>query len=164
MRCFVTDTDIDFVLIEQSLHPWFKDHALAIGEDPAWISRLFNDGPGYHRAVIRHAPGHVAHMHVRFVSPEARRLGVKLYDRLVASGQVPRKHAPTTHRVRSGDTLLALAIRYKTSVRAIQRLNRLKSTLIRKGQTLTIQQPVPMRGAKDAVVVPPRMLPPKRGR
>jgi penicillin-insensitive murein endopeptidase len=160
LRCFITDTDVDFLLIERKLHPWFEQHAIGVGEPPAWVRQLFHDGPGQHRAVVRHAAGHVAHVHVRFVSPEARRLGHELYDRLLQSGLVPRKYAPVTHRVRRGDTLSGLAVRYQTSVKSIQRLNRLKTTTIRSGQKLTIQQPAPLREAKRPVIVPPRQLPP----
>jgi hypothetical protein len=160
LRCFITDTDVDFLLIERKLHPWFEQHAIGVGEPPAWVRQLFHDGPGQHRAVVRHAAGHVAHVHVRFVSPEARRLGNELYDRLLQSGLVPRKYAPVTHRVRRGDTLSGLAVRYQTSVKSIQRLNRLKTTTIRSGQKLTIQQPAPLREAKRPVIVPPRQLPP----
>jgi LysM repeat protein len=42
------------------------------------------------------------------------------------------------YRVQSGDTLSALAQRYHTSIRALRKANRLKSTLIRRGQKLKI--------------------------
>ncbi len=43
-----------------------------------------------------------------------------------------------THRVKKGETLSLLAKRYRTSVRAIRRVNRLRSNVIRKGQRLRI--------------------------
>ena len=53
--------------------------------------------------------------------------------------EVPPKPTYVTYQVRSGDTLGALAERYRTSVRAIQTANNLgRSTLIRIGQRLRI--------------------------
>ncbi len=43
-----------------------------------------------------------------------------------------------THRVRRGETLSLIAKRYRTTVRAIKRANRLRSNIIRKGQRLRI--------------------------
>ena len=52
---------------------------------------------------------------------------------------VPPKSTYVTHRVSSGDTLGALASRYRTSIRAIQAANNLgRGTLIRVGQRLRI--------------------------
>jgi hypothetical protein len=92
LRCFVTDCDVDFVLIDRAVQAWLESHALRAGEPAVWV-RLFHDGDGGatrrgNHAVVRHAPGHVAHMHVRFVSPEARRLGVELYERLAREGYI----------------------------------------------------------------------------
>ena len=44
----------------------------------------------------------------------------------------------TTYKVRSGDTLYGIAIRYHTSVKAIQQLNHLSSTNLHIGQVLKI--------------------------
>src|SRR5690606_14377549 len=75
LRCFVTQTDVDMVLIDRRVQDWLKTYALSIGEPPEWIDELFHDRPHTKSAVVRHVPGHVAHMHVRFVSAHARRLG-----------------------------------------------------------------------------------------
>jgi membrane-bound lytic murein transglycosylase D len=57
------------------------------------------------------------------------------------------------HRVRRGETLSTIAHRYRTSVRAIMRANRLRSpNLIREGQHLKI----PQRGGMGAVVAASR--------
>jgi LysM repeat protein len=44
----------------------------------------------------------------------------------------------TTYKVKSGDTLYGISIRFNTSVKAIQQLNDLKSTTLHIGQTLKI--------------------------
>src|SRR5690606_7867121 len=67
LRCFVTDTDVEMVLIDRKVQKWIEAYARSIGEPEEWLDSLFYDVPGTKSAVIRHVPGHVAHMHVRFV-------------------------------------------------------------------------------------------------
>ena len=55
------------------------------------------------------------------------------------------------HTVRSGDTLGAIARRYRTSVNAIKSLNGLRSNLIRPGQVLR----VPSRGGVETPAAAP---------
>src|SRR5690606_22036938 len=72
VRALITKTDIDLLLIDYSIQSLLKKHALAIGEDEAWIHKLFH-GSGDRPAIIRHARGHATHIHARFFSPEAQR-------------------------------------------------------------------------------------------
>ncbi len=65
---------------------------------------------------------------------------------------IPPDVVTDRHSVRSGDTLGAIARRYRTSVDAIKRLNGLRSNLIRVGQVLR----VPSRGG---VETPPAAAP-----
>ena len=58
---------------------------------------------------------------------------------------IPPDVVTDRHTVRSGDTLGAIANRYRTSVNAIKRLNGLNSNLIRPGQVLR----VPSRGGVE---------------
>lgn len=165
LRCFITDCDVDFVLIDRTVQGWLEAYASGAGEPSAWVRDVFHDAePGRDgrasQAAVRHAPGHVAHMHVRFVSPEARRLGIALYDRLVREGRVKAPRAALSHRVVRGDTLGGIARRYRTRVATLQQLNGLKSTRIQVGQRLLIAPEVTLRGAKDAVRIPPRRRPP----
>lgn len=161
LRCFATETDVEMILIDRKVQLWIEEYAASLGEDPEWIRDLFHDDGPAKTALIRHVPGHVAHMHVRFVSAKARRAAVAAYDRLVKLGLVNAGVAAIEHRVQAGETLSGIAKRYGTSVKRIQDLNRLKSSLIRVGQRLTLQQAVDVRGARERVVVPPRRLPPK---
>jgi membrane-bound lytic murein transglycosylase D len=50
----------------------------------------------------------------------------------------PPRTRYVTHRVRRGENLSLIAKRYRTSVRAIKRLNRIRGNVIRKGQRLKI--------------------------
>lgn len=160
LRCFVTRTDVEMILIDRKVQRWLESYALSVGEDPAWIEQLFHDQRHGKTAVVRHVPGHVAHMHVRFVSPEARRKAVQHYDRLVAAKLVVPEQRGVVHVVQKGDTLSALAARYGVAVDRIRELNGLGSTLIRVGQKLTVEQAVDIRGARDGVVIPARRTPP----
>ncbi len=56
----------------------------------------------------------------------------------VAPGRGTSAAERKTHVVRSGDTLLAIARRYGTTVRAIQNANKIRSTVIRPSQVLII--------------------------
>src|SRR5688572_14200027 len=50
LRCFVSETDIDFVLIDRKVQGWLERYALRSGEPRAWVQSLFRDGPGRARA------------------------------------------------------------------------------------------------------------------
>lgn len=161
LRCFVTKTDVDMVLIDRKVQVWLQTYALSIGEPPEWIDELFHDKPHTKSAIVRHVPGHVAHMHVRFVSAHARKLGAKHYQELVGAGLLRERVEEVRHTVGKGDTLLGLAKRYKISVDEIQSLNRLKGSVIRLGQTLLVKQGVPIEGVDAPVYGHGRVLPPE---
>jgi membrane-bound lytic murein transglycosylase D len=63
---------------------------------------------------------------------------------------IPPDVVTDRHTVRSGDTLGAIARRYRTSVKAIMGLNGLRSNLIRPGQVLR----VPSRGGAETPPAP----------
>lgn len=159
LKCFVTEADVDLVLIDHKIQGWLEEYALSSGEPEEWVHSLFHDRRGALLAPVRHEPGHVAHMHVRFVSPNARRQGARYYDRLVASGLVKQGVAPLQHTVAKGDTLIGISKRYRIPVEAIRANNSLKSTTIRLGQVLMVQRAVELEGARDPVWVPPRRVP-----
>lgn len=161
LRCFVTSADVDMVLIDRKVQLWLERYALSIGEPPEWVHALFHDRPYTKSAMVRHVPGHVAHMHVRFVSPQARRLGMKHYASLVAAGLLQERVEQVQHRVVKGDTLLGLAKRYKISVEEIRALNQLKGSVIRLDQVLVMKQGVPIEGVHAPIYAPGRALPPE---
>jgi LysM repeat protein len=66
------------------------------------------------------------------------------------------------HLARRGDTLGKLAKRYGTTIREIQRVNGLRSTLIQAKKRYRIPQPGPAPSAETPVAIPPRRLPPRR--
>jgi murein endopeptidase len=159
LRCLITETDVEMILIDRSVQALLEQHALRIGEPAEWVADLFHGSSGS-RPLIKHIPGHTGHMHIRFVSAASRRRGRDLYDQLVRQGHIQLLSREVVHQVERGDTLLKLSRRYHLPVEELQRLNDLESTVIKLGQTLKVRERVDIRGARDPVVVPRRRLPP----
>lgn len=154
IRAVITETDVQFILVDRRVQKVLRAHAESIGENRQWVESLF----GGSEPMIRHARGHRDHFHVRFFNARAQELGRRVQPLL---SLVPEQNL-TSHRVRKGDTLGHIARRYGTSVPALKRANGLKTNALRVGRTLTI----PLRGpcttcaVPPPVVVPPRRLPP----
>ena len=53
-----------------------------------WLDGLFDPGREGRPAIIRHAPEHLNHMHIRFYNPVAQRTGRLVHD-IVAKGIDP---------------------------------------------------------------------------
>ncbi len=153
VKALITLTDVQLILVDKRVQKVLYEHALAAGEDKAWLDSLF--GP---TAIIRHARRHRDHFHVRFYNPRAQELGLRVAPLLA---QRPEQNL-TFHRIRRGDTLSAIAVRYGSSVREIKQANRMRSDFLRVGVVLRI----PLRGPCNRCpvppepIVPPRMLPP----
>ena len=159
VRSFIIETDVDMILIDTKVQRLLEVHALRRGEDPVWLKSVFHGDGRPYTALILHAPGHTAHMHVRFTSPIARQRGKSSYTALVEQGHIELRRKEIRHRVARGDTLTGIAKKYAVSVDTLLKLNRLVSPKIRVGQALVIQQPEHLRGALDPIVVPKRRLP-----
>ena len=159
LRAFVTDTDVDMILLDDSVKVLLEGYALSIGEDPVWIGDLFRGNGSRYSQLVKHVPGHEAHMHVRFSSPTARERGRRAYRTLVAQGHLELESKKVVYKVSTGDTLIGIAKKHATRVEDIVRDNHLKSNVIRVGQQLTINQPKHLRGALERIVVPRRRLP-----
>ena len=156
VRALVTETDVDRIFVDRSLISILYAHAVAEGEDRAWLNDVFGRSGG--KGIIQHERRHKNHFHVRFYNPRAQEHGRIVYPVLVETGAAP---PPTVkHRVRRGETLGGLARRYGTSVSAIRAANGLRSTRLRAGRsyTIPIRRLPPEQGP---VVVPPRRLPPE---
>ena len=157
VRALITETDLQVILVDRSIIKRLYKHALAKGEDKAWLDSIFNAGKN---SLLRHARRHRDHYHVRFYNPRAQELGRRV---LPLMPKDPRQNI-RYHRVRKGDTIGKIAYKFGSTVKAIQRANRLKGTMIRLGQTLA----VPLRGPcvncpmPPEVIVPPRRLPPTK--
>lgn len=158
VKAFITQTDVELLLIDHSIQALLRAHALKIGEDKDWIQRVFRGSPE-RPAIIRHARGHATHIHVRFFSPAAQANGQRAYPFLVDENLVEPVLVFTHHKVRAGETLGKLAKRYGTTVAAIQQANGLRGTTIQARRTYKI----PKRGGPTPVLgelsFPSRELP-----
>jgi penicillin-insensitive murein endopeptidase len=158
VRAFVTQTDVEMILIDRSIQRLLRDHAEKIGEPKAWLDDLFA-GKGPRGPLIRHARGHSTHLHVRFFSPTAQETARRCIPALVEEGVIEAPPHFVYHRVRKGETLGKLAKRYGTTVRAIMRANGLRRTLIQARKTYRIPRPGLPPGLKEPVRIPGRRLP-----
>ncbi|WP_232536798.1 LysM peptidoglycan-binding domain-containing protein [Cystobacter fuscus] len=153
IKSLIQHTDVQMILVDKRVQKVLREYALSKGEDPKWVASLFGDS-----ALIKHARGHRDHFHVRFYNPRAQELGWRIAPLLALQ---PDQNM-VMHRVRSGDTLGGIALRYGSGVQAIKKASRLRSILLRIGQVLA----VPLRGpctrcpVPPPVIVPPRKLPP----
>jgi murein endopeptidase len=151
VRALATLVDVQFVLVDRRIQKVLYDYALSVGEDRAWLDTLFH-GPD---SLLKHARRHRDHFHVRFYAPRSQELGRRLQPLLAKR---PEENL-VIHRVRSGETLGGLALKYGSTVRLIQKANGLTSTMLRVGRTLNI----PLRGpCTNCPVPPPLVLPARR--
>ena len=155
IKALAMHTDVQMILVDKRVQKVIYDFALSKGEDKAWLDSLFNAGA---KSIVKHAKRHRDHFHVRFYNPRAQELGRRIAPLLALQ---PDKNI-VMHRVRSGNTLGAIALKYNSSISAIQKANRMRGSFLRLGQVLA----VPLRGpctrcpVPPPVVVPPRRLPP----
>jgi penicillin-insensitive murein endopeptidase len=160
VRALVTRADVETILLDTRIQQSLYRYALGLGEDKAWLDRVFHFVRGSSDAIVKHVAGHRTHYHVRFYNAVAQELGRRAHPLLVKAGIMTPPVYTVSHVVRSGQTLGQLAARYGTSVRAIQQVNGLQSTQIRAGRVLQI----PRRGApapvSEPIVVPRRLLAP----
>lgn len=155
VKALVTRTDVQLILVDKRVQRVLYDYALAQGEDQAWLDSIFNAGVD---SIVKHARRHRDHFHVRFYNGRAQELGRRLSPLLALR---PEQNI-AIHRVRSGDTLSQIAVRYGSSVAALRKANRIRGSLLRISQVLK----VPLRGPctrcplPPAVTLPERRLPP----
>lgn len=163
VRALIEKTDIDLILLDHGLQQPLKEYALEQGEDPDWISQIFQ-GKGALRAIIRHAPGHATHLHLRFWNPGAQETARRCYASLARHRLVRAPVQFTTHKVKKNETLAMIAKKYGSSVRAIREANGLRSNLIHEQAVYRI--PITGSGVRiphtERVRVPARRPPPAR--
>lgn len=161
VRALIIETDVEMILVDHSIQRLLKEHALDIGEDAGWVEALFRGVPGKLPPIIRHAPGHATHLHIRFFNPVAQESARRCHAALAKAGKVREMQAFLRYRAKPGDTLGKIAKKFGTSVQALKAANGLRTSHIREHRDYRI----PIRGrqlrASDVPVrVPPRRLPP----
>ncbi len=164
VRALIAKTDIDLILLDQGLQQPLKEYALSIGEDPTWLDQVFQ-GKAATRAIIRHAPGHATHLHLRFFNPIAQETARRAYPSLARHKLVRAPEQFLTHKAKKNETLAMIAKKYGSSVRAIREANGLHSNLIHEQAVYRI--PVTGGGSVriphlERVRIPARRPPPAR--
>jgi murein endopeptidase len=153
IKALLRHSDVQVIIVDKRIQKVLREYALEQGDDPLWLEGLFKPGP---TSVIRHARRHRDHFHVRFYAPRSQELGRRVQPLLARR---PEENI-LVHRVRRGDTLGHIAMRYDSTVNMVRRANHMKGSFLRLGQTLL----VPLRGPctrcpqPPAVVVPPRRI------
>lgn len=179
VKSILAVSTVEMILVDTSIQKLLADHAIAHGDDPAWVDRTFQVRQKMVGAPVRHVRGHKNHLHIRFSSPTAVALGRRVAG-LVAVHAAPPPGTPAaaavaaakaaaapadkivSHRAKSGDTLVILARRYGTTVEAIQRVNHIKGTALKAGHVYQI--PVPPPPVRGAPLPPPPQKHAKKGK
>lgn len=161
VRALITETDVDLILIDHSIQVLLEQYALEHGEDSAWLSGVFRGVPGRLRPIIRHAPGHATHIHVRFFNPIAQETARRCHAALLDAKLTSAPQSFISHKVKKNETLGMIARKYGVTVPRLRAANGLKSSLIREKSVLRV--PVASKGpvaSGPRLKVPARRLPP----
>jgi len=101
LEVLLKETRVEYVFMDRGVQPLLKEYALAQGEDPEWLSRVF-ESPQNRDSIVRHRAGHATHMHVRFENPTAELTARRSYALLQKAGLVgggkKKRKAPTKPR------------------------------------------------------------------
>jgi len=162
VRALITETDVEMILADHSVQALLRKYALEHGENPEWVQGLFAGTAGGLRPIIRHAPGHATHLHIRFYNPIAQESARRCQRILQEEGKTRAMASFVRHRARRGETLGKLAKRYRVTVEAIKAANGLRSSLIREKREYRIPvraAPPPPRA--EPLRFPARRLPPE---
>jgi LysM repeat protein len=153
----------DLILIDHSIQVLLEQYALEHGEDAAWLGSVFRGVPGQLRPIIRHAPGHATHIHVRFFNPIAQETARRCHAQLIEAKLTSAPQSFVSHKVKKNETLGMIARKYGVSVPRLRAANGLKSSLIREKRVLRV--PVATKGAvrlPERARIPQRRMPPSR--
>jgi LysM repeat protein len=161
VRALIAETDVDLILIDHSIQVLLEEYALQHGEDAAWLAGVFRGVPGKLRPIIRHAPGHATHIHVRFFNPIAQETARRCHPQLLAAKLIAAPQSYISHQVKKNETLGMIARKYGVPVPRLRSANGLKSSVIRAKSVLRV--PVATRGAASPgprLRLPARRIPP----
>lgn len=166
VRALVIETDVDMILVDQSIQTLLEAYALSAGENAEWVHSLFHGGAGGLRRIIRHAPGHATHLHIRFFNPVAQETGRRVAPILHELGLHKAPPSFIRYRARHGDTLGKIAKRFHTTVPALKSANGLRTSKIRENRDYRIpvspgKSPAKSQAASPPLRFPPRRLPPE---
>ena len=160
VRTLMIDSDVEMMLMDTSVQKILKQYATDIGEDKAWLDDVFQVGGKSARPIFFHVPGHASHIHVRFWAPASRELGRRAYGFLMAHHMIKPPTYFIEHTVKPGETLGAIAARYRVAVDVLKRANHLASNVIVRGRAYKIPRTGGIERPAAKLVVPARKVPP----
>lgn len=100
LKALITHSPVEYVFMDFRIQPLLKEYALAQGEDPEWLTRVFGGTSKVGDPIVRHRPGHATHFHVRFENPTAELTARRSIAWLEDAGLLPghrRKKKNTRH-------------------------------------------------------------------
>ncbi|MCX7943253.1 MAG: penicillin-insensitive murein endopeptidase [Deltaproteobacteria bacterium] len=155
IKAVITKTDVQVILVDKKIQKQLYEFAKSIGENEDWLNSIFNSNE---ESLIKHAKRHKGHFHIRFYSPRAQELGKRIHPIL---DKAKAEERVTIHKVKRGECLGKIAMKYNSSINLIKKANRLKSHNIRAGTTLLIPLLGPCHHCPEPpdVVIPKRRLP-----
>ncbi len=158
VRALIVETDVEMILVDQSVIELLRPYALEQGEDPDWVAGVFSSRNGG-RGIVRHVRGHRTHLHSRFFNPDAQTRAQRVYPVLVEKNLVPPVTVYATFRAKKGDTLGKIAKKYGSSVEELKRANGLRKSLIVAGRVYKIPRKGGPRPVEQKLSFPARYLP-----
>lgn len=162
VRALITEADVQAIFMDRSVQKLLRTHAESIGEDRSWLDDIFGGPTARRRPLITHEPGHKTHLHVRFYNPVAQETGRRMYPLLIKHKKISPPTYYVKYKVKRGDTLGRIARRFKTTVKALKKINRLRSSRIYRGRTYKIPRRGGVSITTTPLAIPARRLPPAK--
>jgi hypothetical protein len=104
VRALVTCTDVETILLDTRVQRLLYKYAASIGEDQAWLDRVFHFAKGSKSAIVKHVAGHRNHYHVRFITRWPRSWAPRPPDAVELKLVEPPVYT-VRHVVRPGQTM-----------------------------------------------------------
>jgi len=87
LKALITQGNVEYVFMDRAVQALLREHAAAEGAPPELLDTLF-EGRTRRRALVRHAPRHLTHFHVRFADPVAEETGRRVLPALQRRGRL----------------------------------------------------------------------------
>jgi murein endopeptidase len=89
LKALIARTPVEYVFMDGRIQPLLEEYAVAQGEDPEWLSRVFGGTSKDGDPIVRHRSGHATHFHVRFENPTAELTARRSFEWLEKAGLLP---------------------------------------------------------------------------
>jgi len=155
VKVTVTETDVEAIFLDRSIQKILRSYATSIGESEEWLDQVFGGPSSSLRPLIIHEEGHKTHLHIRYYNPIAQETGRRIYRALLKHKLIKPPTFYKKYKARRGDSLIRIAKKNKTDVKALRRANGLRSNRIFAGRTYKIPK-------KGGVVQPGKLVLPLR--